>query len=468
MRCGGAITFEFQFLALIRLRTPMIRVTGSTARGVSRPNSTRRLRCRIGSPRTRAWLVAALFALMAGAAVAAGTTTPAGPGWRRHAIDDSSRGPDGVRLGDINGDGLPDFTSPWEQGNRVVVYFHPGHAKAREPWPHVVVGAVGDPEDAVFVDLDGDGVLDVVSACEGETRAVFVHWAPADRKRLRDPAAWQTALLGDSAGQARWMFTLPLQIDGEAGVDLVVGSRGQNAAIGWWESPASPRRAADWRWHRLYSAGWVMTLRAHDMDGDGDMDIVATDRTGRRRGALWLEHPGSDADLRRPWREYRIGPVDEHEAMHHTIADLDRDGRDDVIVAVKGGPLRFHRRIGDAPVKWETHLIEMPANTGSGKAVEVADVDRDGRLDLVVTCEHATDGKIGVFWLAYASQPTDGRWRAQSINGGEGFIFDLLQLVDLDGDGDLDVLTEEEKGPYLAAGYVGRELGVVWYENPAR
>jgi hypothetical protein len=110
----------------------------------------------------------------------------------------------------------------------------------------------------------------------------------------------------------------------------------------------------------------------------------------------------------------------------------------------------------------------MPANCGSGKAVEVADVDGDGKPDLVVTCEHAIEGKTGVFWLAYDKHPTESRWRARSINGAEGFIFDLLQLVDLDGDGDLDVITQEEKGPYLASGYVGRELGVVWYENPGQ
>ena len=50
----------------------------------------------------------------------------------------------------------------------------------------------------------------------------------------------------------------------------------------------------------------------------------------------------------------------------------------------------------------------------------------------------------------------------------EGFIFDLVQIIDLDEDGDPDVVTLEEKGPYLARGYQGRELGVVWYENPAR
>jgi hypothetical protein len=98
----------------------------------------------------------------------------------------------------------------------------------------------------------------------------------------------------------------------------------------------------------------------------------------------------------------------------------------------------------------------------------VADIDRDGQLDLVVSCEHATDAKIGVFWMSFDQSPAAGRWVARSISGPEGFIFDLLQLVDLDGDGDLDVITLEEKGPYLAKGYVGRELGVIWYENPLR
>src|SRR5687767_3600604 len=185
--------------------------------------------------------------------------------WARHTIDDSSLGADGVRMGDINGDGLPDISSPWEQGGKVVVYVHSGKDKVRDRWPRVVVGEVGDPEDAVLVDLDGDGVLDVVSACEGETRSMFVHWAPADKGRLLDSTAWKTDRLGDSAGRARWMFSLPLQVDGKAGVDIVAGSRGDGAGIGWFESPVNPRRAAVWKWHSLYNAGWVMTLRALDM-----------------------------------------------------------------------------------------------------------------------------------------------------------------------------------------------------------
>jgi len=39
-----------------------------------------------------------------------------------------------------------------------------------------------------------------------------------------------------------WMFALPLSIDGRNGIDLVVGSKGPGASIGWLQSPARPRR----------------------------------------------------------------------------------------------------------------------------------------------------------------------------------------------------------------------------------
>ena len=93
------------------------------------------------------------------------------------------------------------------------------------------------------------------------------------------------------------------------------------------------------------------------------------------------------------WQEHRIGPVDDHEAMHNTIADLDKDGLEDILVAVKGGPIKFHRRTSQSPLTWETHNIDIPPHAAGDKAVKVADIDLDGQLDVVVACEHATDGK---------------------------------------------------------------------------
>lgn len=371
-----------------------------------------------------------------------------------------------MRLADLNGDGHQDIVSPWEQGGKIRLYVNPGMSGIRDPWPAVTVGEVGDPEDAFLVDLDGDGVLDVVSSCEGTTRSMYVHWAPRDVTRLLDPSAWRTDSIPVTEGAAQWMYSMSLDVDGRHGVDLIASAKGDGAQIGWLRSPENPRNLGEWDWHPLYDAGWVMTLRSEDVDADGDLDIVATDRMDAARGALWLENPGSAGSADRPWAQHRIGPVGAYEAMHHDIADLDGDGLRDTLVAVKGGPIRYHRRTAQAPLTWETHNIPMPPSTGSGKSVKVADVDLDGKKDLVVACEHATDGKIGVFWLSFEAAATEPDWTPHSISGPEGFIFDLLQIVDLDADGDLDVVTLEEKGPYLASGYKGDELGVIWYENP--
>src|SRR4051812_2647080 len=93
-----------------------------------------------------------------------------GRAWARHIIDNDLTGADGVRLMDINGDGRPDVATGWEEGGTIRVCLHPGNERVKEKWPGVTVGKVASPEDAVFVDLDGDGNLDVVSSCEGKTR----------------------------------------------------------------------------------------------------------------------------------------------------------------------------------------------------------------------------------------------------------------------------------------------------------
>ncbi|HEV8293235.1 MAG TPA: FG-GAP-like repeat-containing protein, partial [Tepidisphaeraceae bacterium] len=104
--------------------------------------------------------------------------------WVRHVIDDGLAGADGVRLADVNGDGRPDVATGWEEGGTIRVCLHPGMEKVKEKWPGVSVGKVGSPEDAVFVDLDGDGDVDVVSSCEGKIRSIFFHFAPGRQKIL--------------------------------------------------------------------------------------------------------------------------------------------------------------------------------------------------------------------------------------------------------------------------------------------
>ncbi|MBL7141108.1 MAG: VCBS repeat-containing protein [Planctomycetes bacterium] len=379
--------------------------------------------------------------------------------WTRHTIDDSSRGADGTRLGNANADGLPDIVTGWEQGGITRVYLNPGPEKAKEKWPAVTVGKTPNVEDAVFVDLDHDGATDVVTCCEGGTRTVFVHWAPKEPARYLDPKAWTTEPLPASAGRMMWMFCVPAQVDGQHGEDLIAAGKGEGAAIGWFKAPANPRDLAAWTWHPIQKVGWAMSIRLESMDTDGHLDILVSDRKGPTRGVFWLRNPGPDADLTRAeaWKRHDIGGAG-REVMFLTTDDPDRDRREDVLVATKPRDILFLRRLSRDGTRWEEHTVRMPDTAGTAKAVASGDIDLDGKMDLVFSCEQAKRPLSGVMWLSYRDSPMESEWQAHDISGPEGVKFDLVVLWDLDGDGDLDVLTSEETD----------NLGVIWYENPAR
>jgi len=357
---------------------------------------------------------------------------------------------------DANGDGLPDFATGWEEGGQVRVCLHPGVAKVRQPWPAVTVGRVKSPEDAVLVDLDGDGAADVVSSCEGGSRTMFIHWAPGKKEQYLQPAAWKTEAIPVTAGRQAWMFALPLQLDRQHGIDLVAGSKGSGASIGWLRAPPDARDVAAWRWHPLYEAGWIMSLAAADLDGDGDQDVVASDRKGKSRGVLWLENPGSE-QVEKQWKVHRVGDHS-REIMFLDVADLDQDQRQDIVAMTIGHGVAFFRREPGEQVRFTLHEIDPPVGTGRGKGARVCDVDLDGQNDLVISCETSNPPKAGLVWMSYEKSPTDRTWETRPLSGPEGVKFDLVQLLDLDQDGDLDVVTCEERA----------NLGVIWYENPTR
>ncbi len=384
---------------------------------------------------------------------------PVGVPWACHIIDESSRGADGVKLADLNGDGLMDIATGWEEGGVTRVCLNPGPERSMAKWPAVTAGKTPDVEDAVFVDLDDDGFLDVVSCSEGETRRIFVHWAPKNREDFLTAGKWRQKVLPDSRKHAQqWMFAWPMQVDGRNGVDLVAGSKGKNAQVGWFEAPKDGRQLDGYKWHPMSPAGWIMSIWKRDMDGDGDLDVVVSDRMGKLRGCRWLENPGAGPAQARPWQSHMMGAADK-EVLSMTLADLDGDGLEDAVVAVSDMKIVYLKRLDKTGLKWQSHVISADFNAGNTRAVVVADVNKDKRQDLVFTTWNAKD-KHGVLWLEYKESPLEKNWRAHQISGtGKGIKYDRIEMLDLDGDGDLDLLTcEEQEG--------NRGMGVLWYENP--
>jgi hypothetical protein len=386
---------------------------------------------------------------------------PVGTPWVCHVIDDSSSGADGVKLADINGGGLMDIATGWEEGGVTRVYVNPGPEQSKPKWPAVTVGKTPSVEDAVLVDLDGDGSLDVVSCCEGRTKKIFVHWAPKKRADLLEADKWQQAVLPDSEKNAQqWMFAWPMQVDGKYGVDLIAGSKNKGAQIGWFESPKNARDLKGFKWHPISQAGWIMSIWRRDMDGDGDVDIVISDRYGKLRGCRWLENPGNGPALTQPWKSHSMGASDK-EVLSMALGDLDGDGLEDAVVSAKDMKILFLKRLDRSGLKWQRVEISADFSAGNTRAVVICDVNQDKKLDLAVTTWNAK-GKHGVFWLQYDKTPTEKQWSAHPISGkAKGVKYDRIEMLDLDGDGDLDLLTCEEEEGRKREG-----MGVIWYENP--
>ena len=380
------------------------------------------------------------------ALVTASSTTAS---WPRHTIDNTSQGADGVRLADVNGDGRLDVATGWEEGGVVRIYVCPEPDFVRKPWPMTEVGIVAAAEDAVFADVDADGHLDVVSCCEGNIRSVFVHWNPADLQNSN----WTTVCFPQLQGRLPWMFCLPMFDEQQQVSEIVIGSKGGRGKIGLLIPPRLELRrdVSQWTWQQLGQAGWVMSIQAKDLDRDGLVDIVYSDRRGSTRGIHWFKRPGQRSAT---WALSTLGGQN-REVMFMDIATLKKDGRHMIACAAKHASILLLRQGTEVNRPWRSIEVPYPPNIGTGKGVAIGDVDGNGVPDLVCTSENAED-KSGVYWLSHSTDNLADPWQFHDISGTEaGVKFDRLELIDLDKDGDLDVLTCEERDG----------LGVIWYEN---
>ncbi len=373
--------------------------------------------------------------------------------WPLHIIDNAGRGADGVRLGLIKG--VLAITTGWEESGETKLYLHPGTEEVRKPWPNVVVGNTPSVEDAVFLPMQADYPV-ILSCCEGRERSIYVHERGVAMTSLLQ-SEWQSFLLSSSQQKMQWMFCVPFQLDEKNGLDLICAGKNENAAIGWFEAPENADDWENYAWHPLSPVGWVMSILVSDMDGDGDEDIVLSDRRGELSGCRWLENPGTEKLKISEWQNHFIGAKGQ-EVMFMTLADVNGDGLKDAVAAVKQDLLYYFQRLDNSGKTWSAVPIKFPDNTGTAKAVQVADMDLDGSNEFVVTCEHADAPKSGVFLLENLDNDFN-TVKAVDISGPAGIKFDRIELVDLDDDGDLDILTCEER-------HANRGLGVIWYENP--
>lgn len=368
----------------------------------------------------------------------------AGPdGWRCHVIqpDPQDHGPDGINFHDWNGDGHIDVFVNYEEGKYSRLYFHPGIDKCRGLWRDWIEFQHGRCEDSGIGDLDDDGDVDYIA------NGGWVYFNPGTSE-VRDAEKWVKMTLFDHEQRV----PIVADVDGDGLSDLIVGAQA------WFKQPLTGKhKATNWQKYELGNVKWPMNCIRHDMDGDGDVDLVVADR---RDEIFWYDNPGPDKVTQR-WLRKKLHP---HRSMFIAVADVDGDGTKDMAIA--GGaegsePWKYKLTVllrtnqSDDP-KFHEILIEQPCGNFP-KGVAIVDLDGDAKNEIVVT------PKEGDLWMAsYEGDPMKAEnWVTEPLRmpgANTRKKMDNVYLADIDGDGDTDVATTEENGGW----------GVVWFENPAK
>jgi hypothetical protein len=242
--------------------------------------------------------------------------------WKVHAIDPDLTGGYGFRLGDVDRDGdldvvvcNKDWDTPADQA-RVLWYEHPGSApgQVQRPWRRHEIHD-GTPfytkTQIDLGDVTGDGRPDLVLQSEEH---VYLF------EQLPGPAvAWKPIKIAKP--EITRFRTRPIRLqdlDGDGRLDIVgalIHNEGylptDKAAVFWMRFTGDRPTADNWTTHPIkwgdgFNGGHVFVgekwdqFLFHDIDRDGDLDIVANVEEFHGRGpgekvylaVVWFENPG--------------------------------------------------------------------------------------------------------------------------------------------------------------------------------
>ena len=410
--------------------------------------------------------------------------------WREHIIDDPEvagfalSGSDGLVMGDIDRDGVEDIVSvhesdaEYDSASHTPGFMPPPEGTVRiafgspdpQRWFNITIAEGTDapaPEDAVLVDLNSDGYLDVVVAAE-QSHLIYLQNPGASARS----AIWPRLILPMTQGRGSYIRVFAADFDGNGVPELTAPNKGaqspgpedyaRSTPVELYELAGDPLIGESWQRSVLGSYSIPQNAEPVDLDGDGDMDIIVGARGDAR--LVFFENLGAGS---LDFKDHAIGIFGGNLAgFNLEYTDLNNDGRLDIIGLSTNGQFMWIEQPQNIDDTWNAHTIGsiLPdALVG----MEIADIDNDGDVDVMVGSysrgPRTGDGDVDVDdalgRLAWFENPgvAESQWSRHDISRRKRGMFDKFIARDVDADGDMDFLaTRGNSAPFD---------GVFWLEQ---
>jgi len=341
------------------------------------------------------------------------------------AIDTAGgRGADGVVVADMDGDGDLDAVSAWEQSGRVRLHLQ----QSSGTWLNRTIAEgtnVAGVEDVAVGDLDGDGRLDVLAACESGV----LTW-------IRQGASWTSSIISASTGSAchSWIDVELADLNDDGQLEIVAACKEGSRVSVFYNTAETPTASSfsridiDAATRRKASC-----VRLIDLDGDNDLDIISAARNESSDSIAWYENPGPADAFTATWSKHAIGQWPD--TFWLDVGDIDGDGRNDVAASSwEDASFAWFRQPENVHDRWDLFVVGQFHGT-RGAGITITDLDQNGVPDLVVGTYN--DGRLAVF-RPVAS--VTGLWLPTTLAQPGGRL-DLVPVVDIDADGRLNIVT---------------------------
>lgn len=319
-----------------------------------------------------------------------------------------------VAIGDVNADGRSDvllltgFNFDPDNDYHLFVFLQQPEGALAAPVKYKTGVGYGMSGLPMWVtDLDGDGRNEVVIG-EGENGVEVLQQNT------------QGSLVSAFRLDGRASDLSIIDVDGDGRKDVISFGGDGNLRV-WAQSPFGVFGSAD-----TYATGALRSLDVGDINGDDRPDIVI----GGRSVATLLQQPdGRFGDL--VWLTGDLGP----NGAAVAVGDVNGDGRQDIVFG--WGDVSPDSNVGVILQSAGGVLgaIQTMSTLDYPESIVIADVDSDGRNDIVVT--HENQASVSLY-----RQKSDGTLMSEERfhSVGAGWGRNALAVGDINGDGRPDIL----------------------------